>query len=203
MKKFMLFIAVAALALGAQAYTYTLTMEIFNLPTSGGMHQGIYLADVKQQKVYAYLTVDEMLAWKDKNQAELQDNYLDQIRRPNGEVVNFLPDGAEIVGHQINHVSSYSGDNSYKFIVDFETAVKFDTYYDGESVRLENMMVVAPHDTADAAIDMNIGRSVSTTDDKTVYGLTAIYSYSSVPEPTSAMLLLLGFAGLALKRKVV
>lgn len=202
MKKFMLFIAVAALALGAQAYTYTLTMEIFNLP-SGGTHQGIYLTDVNRQKVYAYLTVGEMVAWKDKNQAELQANYSDLIHRPNGQDVDFLPEGAEIVAHQINHVSSYVGGNSYRFLVDFETAVKFDTYYDGESVRLENMMVVAPHDTADAAIDMNIGRSVSTIDDKTVYGLTAIYSYSSVPEPTSAMLLLLGFAGLALKRKVV
>lgn len=34
------------------------------------------------------------------------------------------------------------------------------------------------------------------------YSLTAGIKYTNVPEPTSAMLLLLGFAGLALKRKV-
>ena len=212
MKKLMILVAIAAMAFGAQAYTYSLTMKLNNRPTEGA-HQGIYLMD-SEKNVYAYLTVAELVAYKGKTTADIGEN----LARTDGSAgPGFIPAEGNILAHKITSINSDSGVSAsgtkYTFILSFESNVnigeRLGTWKDESTVppsfRINGLTAYAPHSLGEdyLALDNKIGISTSGESDNMVYGLTASYTYASVPEPTSAMLLLLGFAGLVLKRKQV
>ncbi len=217
MKKFMILAAVAAMAFGAQAAlpegwrNYTFSLTISDLPQAFQSLTGtaaVYLTD--GNSVYAYATME-------KFNAGTPDELSGKIAYGSTE----LHDGASVTldgktyankAHYLEGTSTILQENQpnnqkdVQFLITFDTDGSFGTdHFEsvGDNQWAVKDLYVVLSDSKNGYENYYQEIPLTVTGDPTKNPtLAADASYSSVPEPTSAMLLLLGVAGLCLKRKV-
>lgn len=199
MKKFMLFIAVAALALGAQAYTYAFTYTLNNVP-SDVKHDAVYLLDTEKNEIVAYVSAS-----------------LDQVQQTGVTTTDIdhshsiQLDGYATMSHALNSagitIHNEGQPNKqvvFNLVFTSDVNLKDRVYFDDVNYNLDVSDLVAVAVGKDGAYRVTkdvVGWSYPDNDSNPV--LNSGYTYAAVPEPTSAMLLLFGFVGLVLKRKRV
>ena len=194
MKKLMIAVAAFALAASTQAATYTWKWTSTLNNASGTAYAGdVYLfnaGDVAQQSVLtAFLADTGSFASTYASQA------IDSYSTSNGKGPS-TP--ASIAEANIGTLRS-SGDDKY---VDYYYAALF-TSGDDKYLLLTDTYSVAVQASQDTSISKSLsGATVAPADTTTIQTGKVWYAAStSVPEPTSGLLMLLGVAGLALRRR--
>ena len=224
LKKLMILAAVAAMAIGAQAvetdYEFILTIE--NIPQSYKQlteNAKAYLIDTKNTRIVGYaeiknLDAGEPVAIAGGTRTKLQ----------LAETVTYsLPDKLTVGGVEYSvyapNMNLQGGDEkgthpstvTVKNFDDGTKEVSFELYFQdqtgsglptsGDSASGYMIVLSDPGNKDQGAYYQEFTPTFSGGSGVKHFDATAEYA-NEVPEPTSAMLLLLGFAGLALKRKV-
>ena len=223
-RKVFLLAAVAAMAFGAQAetYQYTFQFELKNIPEQNPDgrpdHTMFFLVDTKHDnKVLVWLSRDELTKSLVDEKWALDSNKVNPAHvsgsNPGYEA---LKEYSKFEAHTLINATitkTGTGDRDRSVQVTFTTDKyifeDLDVYWSpsGESGETRDLLAIATNGD-----DSSITCVEYKTDDNGIigltssggyaYGLEAGAGYTNVPEPTSAMLLLLGVAGLALRRKV-
>ena len=221
MKKFMMAVVIAALAFGAQAttYQYSLQFELKNIPAQENGrpdHNLFFLVDKSadgNNTVLMWLHRDEL------NKSETTSTWSLTVEgKTHGtDKPNYA--AFETYNNFATHtLSSATITKTGEGVSDRTIQITFTTETDilegniawtddeHDMGKTSGLWVIAtksdqPGDCLEYKVDDVI--NVTKTDEiGNGINLAAFAGYTNVPEPTSAMLLLLGFAGLALKRKV-
>ena len=209
------------LVLGAQAYTYTFALDVNGqLPSTP--HLTYYLYDSNSKTVLAYASADELQAlYRTGSTAGNQLVHASDGRRTPSPSVELklnpsadLPSGATLAAHTVTWIESTGGTaagdpSHWKVLVSFNSDVNYNEIYNESATsRILDIVAVNQDRDFDAYAGYELGGGpvswITTYDnDWHITGGTfsGAFTYSSVPEPTSGILLLLGVAGLALKRK--
>ncbi len=124
-----------------------------------------------------------------------------------GDLLTALRNGGSITDYSA--LSTFTGSGkvtSTKFNFDIDTGKNLSAYFvivDGDNVFLSKTVTKAAQATSDAtlAFASQSAASSSVFGSDVAYGAAGWYGTAAVPEPTSAMLIVLGVAALALRRK--
>ncbi len=206
-RKVVLLSAVAAMALGAQAYTYTFSLEVYNLPAT--YHTSYYLRDTEKNEILAYATANDLSYYKSGTTEDPhRDTFLHNAEAAAGDSSFVNPNNATIVEHTLTDISSTGGvalgnRDYWKLTVLFTSDKMLPSDYSmGYSSPLQ---IVAFNEAGDAIGGIGGQGAVGYIQTQPIGEVggefSASFNYNSVPEPTSGVLLLLGMAGLALKNE--
>ena len=221
-RKVFLLAAVAALAFGAQAntYQYSLQFELKNIPAqTGGRpdHNLFFLVDKSKDgnnTVLMWLHRDELSKEVGDTWQLSEAGATHAAIKPTDPSYNAFDSYGDFAAHKlINATITKTGEG----VRDRTIQVTFTTendiltgdnvkWVDDEQGNSDYLWVIAtnskePGQCDEYKVDTHI-TFAKTLKDGSGISLLAGAEYTNVPEPTSAMLLLLGVAGLALKRKV-
>lgn len=229
MKKLMILAAIAAMATGAWAGDYQFKLTIQEIPQSyEKLTDGAacYLVNKDTRQVLGYASMEVF------NNTEMSTLSTDTVGLPagvkskttltlTGGAVNYsktgtapIPGGYEYFTDNMNnkqfqsYVTVYnyeSGLKDVEFVINFVDNSGGELPTTSDAYKPDNLMI-AIYDPGTEGQDAYYQEFASITyeggSSTKSLGATEKYAPSSVPEPTSAMLLLLGVAGLCLKRKV-
>ena len=207
---------------GTKLYSFTFELQNIAAQTDGRPdHDFIYLAD-SAGKVICYVdrgTLDETRKGdmvKDGDNWALRDSAISHSAASDGSTLFNALSGKEVLAHTLKSatiVKPEAGSSTRIFTVTFESNYDLESkdsaghigWYDGKVGYSEGLDIVVTNSKESGTCleymtQHNPGVS-HTMEGGSGWALTGGAAYA-VPEPTSAMLLLLGVAGLALKRKV-
>ena len=189
MKKLMMVVAAFALAASAQAATYDWKWSsTLKDPTSTAFSGTVYLFNANDYSQQTILT-----AFLANPGSYSLSGAIDSYATSNGKAPT-AP--ISIPAANIGTLSG-SGDNQY---VDYFYAAMF-TSGDDSYILLTDTYTVGVQASQDTSISSALSGSTSVMDVSTIQAGKVWYGTEAVPEPTTGLLVLLGVAGLALRRR--